>query len=503
MKKNMMYVGMIVLILLIGAANVWAGGSRQSGAAGSAAGGVYEATVLSITFTGQPIADNAKAKLEMERITNSHINFTWVSNSNYEDKLNTMMASGSLPAIVTLTGLTSSVINNIRAGAFWDITDEIKNYEYLKQTNPVTISNLKIDGRLYGIPRARQVARNGITYRYDWAVKAGIPEPKTTEDIYNLLKYFTEGDPDGNGKKDTYGMTWCKFDGPLDIITTWFGGGNQWVEQNGKYVPYMFTQGYMDAMNFARRLYREGLVNDDFASRDSAIWADDINSGKSGMHIDVADQAQRTDNELLKLDTAKYTNAIWVINSVSSPAGLYNLPTTGYAGMVAISKSGAKTEADMRRALNFIDRTNTTEALDLFTYGVPGTHFDIVDGYAVRRTDLSAAEAANNVNEGLNQFMTNVMNNATPEKLSRIRQQVWDVQYKSNMNILVPNPCITFSNSSKVYPDKGSDLDTIRRDARVQYIVGQIDEAGWRAAMETWKSAGGQALTDEYNTMKK
>lgn len=490
--------GITAVLMIFGASAC----SKKDAGTEPADSGVWEATVLSITFTGQPIADNAQAKLELERITNSHINFTWVSNSNYEDKLNTMMASGSLPAIVSLTGLTSSVINNIRAGAFWDITDEIQNYEYLKQTNPITINNLKIDGRLYGLPRARQVARNGITYRYDWAVKAGIPEPKTTDDIYRLLKYFTENDPDGNGRKDTYGMTWCKFDGPLDIITTWFGGGNQWVEQDGKYVPYMFTQGYMDAMNFARRLYQEGLVNDDFASRDTAIWADDINSGKSGMHIDVADQAQRTDNALLQLDQAKYTDAIWVVNSVSSPAGLYNLPTVGYAGMVAISKSGAKTEEEMRKALNFIDRTNTPEAMDLFTYGVPGVHFDILDGYAVRRSGLSEAEAANNVNEGFNQFMTNVINNATPEKLSRIRQQVFDVQYKSDMSILVANPCITFSNSSKVYSEKGSDLDTIRRDARIQYIVGQINEAGWRAAMETWKSAGGQALIDEYNSMK-
>jgi putative aldouronate transport system substrate-binding protein len=37
----------------------------------------------------------------------------------------------------------------------------------------------------------------------------------------------------------------------------------------------------------------------------------------------------------------------------------------------------------------------------------------------------------------------------------------------------------------------------------VQYVAGQIDEAGWRAAMETWKNVGGQALIDEYNSMKK
>ena len=36
------------------------------------------------------------------------------------------------------------------------------------------------------------------------------------------------GDPDGNGKDDTYGLCLCKYTGPLDIIQAWFGAGNQW-----------------------------------------------------------------------------------------------------------------------------------------------------------------------------------------------------------------------------------------------------------------------------------
>ena len=49
-----------------------------------------------------------------------------------------------------------------------------------------------------------------------------------------MLYKFTYDDPDGNGANDTYGLEMCKYTGPWDIIQTWFGCGNGWVEQDGK-----------------------------------------------------------------------------------------------------------------------------------------------------------------------------------------------------------------------------------------------------------------------------
>ena len=462
--------------------------------------GVYEADVLSITFTGEPIADDAPTKIAFEELTNSKINFTWVADSNYEDKLNVMMASQSLPTIVALKGLTPSVIENARYGAFWDITDELQNYEYLSQINPVVLNNISIDGRVYGVPRSRVVGRNGISYRKDWLAKLGLEEPKTVDDIYNILHAFTYDDPDGNGVNDTYGMTWCKWDGPLDIIATWFNAGNQWVEQeDGSVIPYFETEGYWASLQFAKKLYDEGLVNEDFAVRDSAIWSDDFNASRSGMHIDVADAAQRFDAKLVEQGIE---DAVWVVGTVAGPDGkLYNLPTAGHAGIIAITKTGAKTEEEMRAALAFIDSTNSTEAMNMFTYGMPGRDFNIVDGYVVRVE--GATDTVNQENEGFNQFMTGVANNATPEKRSAIRQRVWDVQYLENPSLCVANPCQPLLSSSAVFAEYGSSLDTIRRDARVQYIVGQLDEAGYKAEMQRWYDQGGTELVAELSEMNK
>ena len=99
------------------------------------------------------------------------------------------MAAQNLPALVAITGKTASVISNCRAGAFWDITDFYKSYPNLSKANAIVMNNISIDGRIYGIYRARPLGRNAISYRKDWLANVGLSEPKTMDELYNVLKF--------------------------------------------------------------------------------------------------------------------------------------------------------------------------------------------------------------------------------------------------------------------------------------------------------------------------
>ena len=46
-----------------------------------------------------------------------------------------------------------------------------------------------------------------IIFRQDWLDKLGLKYPETLDDMKNVLIAFTNNDPDGNGKNDTYGYT--------------------------------------------------------------------------------------------------------------------------------------------------------------------------------------------------------------------------------------------------------------------------------------------------------
>ena len=72
-----------------------------------------------------------------------------------------------------------------------------------------------------------------------------------------------------------------------------------------------------------------------------------------------------------------------------------------------------------------------------------------------------------------------------------------DLVQKDNVNYTVPNPAEPYvSNTAALM---GSALDDIMTEADTKFILGNIDENGWRAAVEQWKSKGGEKVIKELN----
>lgn len=449
-----------------------------------------EISILSITFNGTPAEDTEPTIDALKELTGYDVKIDYLLNSSYEDQLNTRMAAGNLPALVTLTGKTASVISNARAGAFWDITDEYKNYPNLAEANDIVINNISIDGRVYGMYRSRPLGRNGISYRKDWLENVGMEEPKTTDDLYDMLHAFTYKDPDQNGKDDTYGMTWCKWFGPLDQLNVAFGGHNKWgIGADGKLEPEFVTDAYLESIQFSKKLYDEGLINKDFAAMETSDWQTDFKNSKSGVYIDVIDQGNRFQNYFR--DEKGIEGNVWVAPMVEGPRGKKVYPTSGHAGFVAISKNGAKTEEDMRDALQFLDILNTEEGQNLLNFGVEGVHYNFND-----KKEVVSVKFDPDPREGLNQFMTNVVDRLYLQEQQPIQKRALEIQ-NENIDFAVANPAEPLTSNS--YAEKGSQLDQLVNDARVQFIVGHIDEAGFKAAIDQWYAQGGEDIIKEFN----
>ena len=168
----------------------------------------------------------------------------------------------------------------------------------------------------------------------------GITEaPKTVEDVYDMLYKFTYDDPDGNGANDTYGLEMCKYTGPWDIIQTWFGCGNGWVEQDGKLVPVHQTAEYKEALDWMRKIYADGLVRPDWATVDTANFQVDSQKGVTGVFVDTMDGTKRIwkyfeDNSIADVNDA---SKIATMTSVG-PINGHTLATTGYNGFYLITQ---------------------------------------------------------------------------------------------------------------------------------------------------------------------
>ncbi|WP_407933991.1 extracellular solute-binding protein [Aquibacillus rhizosphaerae] len=455
----------------------------------------YNISIMTTAHTPEPPTDDSPALQALEEYTNTDLDITFVPNSNYEERFNITLASGELPHILLAADKSPSFIGAVEDGAFWDLTDYVGEYENLSQMNDIVVNNSSIDGKIYGIYRARPLGRMAVTIRQDWLNNLNLETPETIDDFYNVLKAFSEDDPDGNGQDDTTGMIVSEYDGPWDIMQTWFGVPNKWGEdEEGNLQPHFMTDEYREALDFFKKLYDEELVNEDFAVMDSGKWHDAFIDGKAGVIVDVADAAARNRNKMVESDPSM-EDAVDVFGAVEGPNGLFNLPTTGYSGLFAISKTAVKTEEELKKVLEFLDKLNTEEGQTLATNGVEGLHYEIEDGEYVMTTDQEKLYEF----QDLNQLLMFI-----PEDRFLVEKQTeLDMKEKeviaANEDIAVANPAEPLI--SEVYSQRGQQLDNIIKDARIKYIVGQIDEQGLDEAETLWKTSGGDEYIEEINKL--
>lgn len=229
---------------------------------------------------------------------------------------------------------------------------------------------------------------------------------------------------------------------------------------------------------------------------DPAEWVDPMNNGRAGVIVDVLDSGERIRRAIEDLDKNN-TDPIGLLGSVEGPRGTFNLPTSGYAGMFAIPKTKVSTEEELRQVLEFLDKMNDEEAQILAANGLEGTHYEWTEGEFVNLSLDNEALTADF--DSLNQLLMFIPEDygltETPTELKELEAEI----VTENEEIVVANPAESLI--SQVYSQKGQQLDTIIQDARIQFIVGQIDEEGFNEAIALWERSGGTELIEEMNQL--
>jgi len=252
-------------LTLITAGAIALAGCSAGGGEKAAEGEVAELESLSIMapylITNAPTEGN-EIETAVEDVVGVDLDINWVPNSSYLDKTNITLAGDDVPQVMVIQGKDPGFVRNAEAGAFWDLTEYLDDYPNLKTTFPEVQKAASVNGKVYGIYRARDVMRAAVIVRKDWLENVGLELPKTTEDLYEVAKAFTEDDPDGNGADDTYGIIIPKWPGaigtnsPYDVIETWHGAGNRWTERDGQLVPSFTTDEWLDAVKYEKQPLR-------------------------------------------------------------------------------------------------------------------------------------------------------------------------------------------------------------------------------------------------------
>lgn len=467
-------------------------------------------TVMTIDFNAgaSNTGDYAEQIIQtIDDYCNVDLQIEWILSDVTEEKTSLAMSNPStMPMIMTWSGaITGNVVNYAKAGAFVDLNDYIwdsEKYPNLSQMNKNVAETLSVDGKLIAIPRTRDIGRYGLSYRQDWAEKLGIEEPKTVDDVYNMLYAFTFDDPDGNGKNDTYGMEMTSYTGPFDIVQTWFGVGNGWIEQDGQLIPVHQQAEYKEALDWLRKVYQDGLMPADWAVRTTDTWSNGCKTGESGVYIDVMDGGRRIWDyfnteatftpSVVNPDEAASMNLLGAINGKT-------LATSGYNGYFTLSASTCDTPEKIEAALTFLDKLNDNDMRLLTEYGIEGVNYEVDENGYMVKLDKDDTALTNNY-AGLNQMLAYIPRyTPTPSVETNERTARQNEVYVENEACAVFNPALSYLANSATYSDVGATLDEIIKQARTQYICGEIDEAGLQAAADAWLAQGGQQIIDEVN----
>jgi len=149
-----------------------------------------------------------------------------------ETKLNAAAAANALPDFfqaVSTTNARNKILDLNKQGLIAPVDDLLKLMPTRVKTHyndPAAMALMKIDGKQMAFVEVPNLPRReGLVIRKDWLDKLGLKSPTTMDELFAVAKAFTEKDPDGNGKNDTYGLggffddTW----GPGSRFAFFFG----------------------------------------------------------------------------------------------------------------------------------------------------------------------------------------------------------------------------------------------------------------------------------------
>lgn len=447
--------------------------------------------------------DNAVLK-EIEKRTNTQLNLMWVPINNYDEKASVTLASGDIPDLMLVNDIFNPQVRQMALqGAFWDLTPFLKDYKNISSLPKETLENSKIEGKNFGIPRVRPLDGGGWLplVRKDWLDKLNMKLPETMDEMYNVMKAFTEKDPDGNGKNDTYGIaSYVMSDtmGNLQWVeeafngTTGTGTYGLWKLIDGKLTPTTLEPATRNALVWLNKAYTEKLISPDFAIMKQSQATDDVMGGKAGIvGATMQPQWKYTEPNLKTNPKADFYPLPYLIGD----SGKWAPKDTGFYGMFLIPKKVP--EEKVRKIIAFLDYGFTDEGSDLANYGFKDVHYTEKDGFKLANDQAKKDMVAQNV---LGQLFGK-FDKYSRAFLTGIPKDMYDRNVKvidERSKVSIPDPTIGLV--SETYQKFGKDLDKKIQDMKTKVIMGKESISAWDTFISSLKTdANYQKIIQEMN----
>lgn len=410
--------------------------------------------------------------------TDIHIQVIDLPSSGYADKLSAMLLSGDIPDLIYFQGGDAKMAeqgvledwNNwlpkttyLNDALFPHNVERLKNYPYLLYVYP---------------PRMPQPV-----IRADWLEKSGVAAPKTTDDYVTLFKAIKDGDLDGNGKADSYGVTTADNTQELDaIFNQAFGVTGTWLKNDaGEWIHARVSAAEKAKIAFYASLREQGLYDPEFITTKWDVKEDKFYSGRAG--VIFGSSAEVIDIYGGKMRQAHPDVTLSLLSPPKGPSG---------QGLMALDVSKefrglaiATTSEHKEEVVKLLDFIASPEGQAIERLGFEGEQYT-KDGETIKPTDKLATWYA--------RFLVAANWQPPVQWLSEAAQQ----SLKTISADFKPD-------NAFVWPaDYATDIDATENVYRAwvyKFVSGEAKMDQWDQFVSEWNGAGGEKMTEYARTV--
>lgn len=454
---------------------------------------------------------------KLEEKFNIKLNFDIPPSANYAERVQIAVSSGELPDAILFddtgdTLLKSGALN----GTFIDISTYLQDApNIIQHTLPESLNAVRYmnDDEIFGITRSTLVRADGLALRSDWLEKLGITgveegKPITLNKFTEIMQKFSENDPDGNGKNDTYGMK--AFVGPdgelvplstasnIDVIGGAFGLCG-WQEAVGEDYTYMDpryskkSDNFKKLMEFLNEMVENKWMDPDWPTMKSAQANDNFNKGKYGCMVAFPTNVDFSVQKLQEVNPE--ANLIWIPGIINPEVGEVTGTTfaTGAWGCWAITKDCKNPE----KLVQLFDYMLSDEFYyDDLMDGGEGVGYNTVDGKKVPTEDYKSTDSV-----GWNRSMVRRASD-TAVYLKLTYDDATNQKYNDQIDTSVSNAVISLDGG--YIPDIATDAKFIDYKTKMnttitKIILGELPSSAYDEILDGWYEAGGEEYIKDMN----
>jgi putative aldouronate transport system substrate-binding protein len=445
----------------------------------------------------------------LEKTFNVELKLTAMTGEDLRNKAATTFAAGKPPDLLYLPFGLRDV-----AGSLWEqgqlvAADDIvplmpQASSYITQAYKQWAS---IDEEMIGIPRYPTFPENwGLFVRKDFLDKLGMAKPRTEDDLLAYAKAVTTGDPDGDGKNDSWFMAtggggngW----GMLGIFQAMYGHPS-WNVADGRINHPMIDGTTKRFLEFVRRLNVEKVLPPDWYTTEWEQLKSRSFNDQLGMVnypgwnlIDETYNASKRD-----LKKAEVWEPIDPPRSNDGRGGKFP-PGGNPDGLFVFPAKTAEDEGKLRRIAHMID-----------TFIYPNENYWTVSQGGGPEIFADGSKVTFDEKDGTNVFFidkakhpayTQSKYQSLPDWQSFGYTLLWQNyddpvgNLGSKWNDYVKK-LPRYENTGLLLtldPKTVADIGDFGLENEIQFVLGKRDFGDWDAYVEEWKRAGGQDLLEQ------